>query len=254
MCPGRGRSGLAAPARYTADRPHAAQWRVTRPASYCPGLDARLGVRSISVDPQLGHTSASRSRSAAIKFSASEARYSLMPRRPTAYPSRGPAAGAVASWPRSSNLGRGKERGKPRANISRTLAALLLLGLCLFPAVASAQHTVMVDLGFGRDGSPRMTPDHVTVRPGDILRFRVMGGAPHAIGLTGGGLAPRVATAWNRAFVGRVSDLRGPMLLRTGDQYSIVVPEVPAGTYEIFCTTHRAYRASHLDLTVSTGR
>lgn len=209
----------------------------------------------MSVDPQLGHTSASRSRSAAIKFSASEARYSLMPRRPTADPSRGPAAGAVASRPRSSNLGPVGDPGKPAANIPRNWwSALLLIGLALgFPAALAAQRPVVVRLSATADGSPRMQPERVVVRPGDIIRFRVMSGAPHAIGMLSEGLDRRVAAAWNRAFTNRVATLRGPLLLQAGDQYVIVVPRVPDGTYQLFCTTHRAYRSAHVDLIVKQG-
>lgn len=119
------------------------------------------------------------------------------------------------------------------------------------PRIAAAQRTVVVSLESASDGSPRMTPTRVTLHPGDVLRFRVVAGAPHAIGLTGGGLDPRVSAAWNRALPDRVGDLRGPLLLRTGDQYSITIPDVPDGTYQVICTPHRAYRDSHLDLTVS---
>lgn len=206
----------------------------------------------MSDDPQLGQTSASRSRSAAIKFSASEARYSLMPRRPTADPSRGPAAGAVASRPRSSNLRPVRDPGKRLTNISRRRGTLVLaLGMVLLasPPLA-AQRPVVVRLSAAADGSPRMEPDRVSVRPGDVVRFRVFGGAPHAIGMLSKGLDPRVAAAWNRAFTDRVGALRGPLLLQVGAEYAIVIPNVPDGTYRLFCTTHRAYRSSHVDLVV----
>ncbi len=131
------------------------------------------------------------------------------------------------------------------------LATGLLLALA---APLAAQRPVVVTLNAGADGSPRMEPARLTVRPGDVLRFRVMGGAPHAVGMLAAGLDARVAAAWNRAFPDRVGELRGPLLLQAGDQYSLVVPKVPDGTYQLFCTTHRAYQHSHIDLTVKRGR
>jgi hypothetical protein len=73
---------------FPAVRPQAVQWRVTFP----PGASAaeeRSGVRVTSAEPHEGQTKGFRSRSAAISISASGARYSLMPRRPTVGPSGG---------------------------------------------------------------------------------------------------------------------------------------------------------------------
>ena len=73
---------------YAAVRPQAPQCRVTWPP--CASSDEeRSGVRSTWLTLQDGHTSGFWSRSAAIRISASGARYSLMPRRPTVGPSGG---------------------------------------------------------------------------------------------------------------------------------------------------------------------
>ena len=127
------------------------------------------------------------------------------------------------------------------------------MALLLSPPLA-AQRPVVIRLSAAADGSPRMEPDRISVRPGDVVRFRVMSGAPHAIGMLSEGLEPRVAAIWNRAFSDRVGALRGPLLLQAGDEYVVVVPNVPDGTYRLFCTTHRAYRSSHVDLIVNRER
>ena len=70
-------------------RPQAAQWRVTRPP-WASSDEDRCGVRvRPALELQEGQTSGFWSRSAAIRISASGARYSLMPRRPTVGPSGG---------------------------------------------------------------------------------------------------------------------------------------------------------------------
>jgi hypothetical protein len=79
---------LSVRAMYAAVRPHAAQCSVTRPPCASSDND-RMGVRSTSEELQEGQTSGFWSRSAAIRISASGARYSLMPRRPTVGPSGG---------------------------------------------------------------------------------------------------------------------------------------------------------------------
>jgi hypothetical protein len=73
---------------YAAVRLQAVQCRVTLPpgASSC---DERSGMRATEAAPQEGHTNGFWSLSAAISISASGARYSLMPLRPTACPSDG---------------------------------------------------------------------------------------------------------------------------------------------------------------------
>src|SRR4051812_21566853 len=73
---------------YAALRLQAVQWRVIRPPCASSVLD-RSGTRSTSTEPQEGQTRGFWSRSAAIRISASGARYSLMPRRPTVGPSGG---------------------------------------------------------------------------------------------------------------------------------------------------------------------
>src|SRR5690606_25181443 len=76
---------------YTALRLQALQSSVTRPAGGGP-VSGRSGLRSTSVEPQEGHTSGLLSRSAAISTSASGARYSLIPLRPTTASFRWPVA------------------------------------------------------------------------------------------------------------------------------------------------------------------
>jgi plastocyanin len=89
--------------------------------------------------------------------------------------------------------------------------------------------------------SYRFEPASIKAKPGDVLLFRVVSGAPHNIALESGGMAEATRQAWNNALPGRTAELSGPLLVRTGMTYRVVVPAVPAGTYRYFCLTHRAY-------------
>lgn len=89
--------------------------------------------------------------------------------------------------------------------------------------------------------SYRFEPASTKARPGDVLLFRVVSGAPHNIALEPAGMPEAARQAWNSALPGRTADLSGPLLVRTGMTYRVVVPGVAPGTYRIFCLTHRAY-------------
>jgi plastocyanin len=89
--------------------------------------------------------------------------------------------------------------------------------------------------------SYRFEPASVTARPGDVLLFKVVGGAPHNIVFEAGGLSPRAHEALNGALPRRAGDLSGPLLGANGAEYRVVVPALPAGKYPFFCLPHRAY-------------
>jgi plastocyanin len=87
----------------------------------------------------------------------------------------------------------------------------------------------------------RFVPGRVTVRAGDVIRFKVSSGAPHNIAFDADHLSPAAHEALNAAMSNRTGDLSGPILERTGAEYRLVVPGLPPGHYGFFCTPHRAY-------------
>ncbi len=121
-----------------------------------------------------------------------------------------------------------------------TILALLVLS---FPLRAQAIHTVRLD-GEQTRGGFDFTPSEITARPGDILQFEVHAAAPHSIVFQAAGLSTAARAALNGAMSRRVSDLRGPLLVRTGETYRLVVPRLAPGRYPFFCLAHRAYDAS----------
>ncbi len=110
------------------------------------------------------------------------------------------------------------------------------------PAAALAQtvHVIRLEADAVRD-IHRFVPARVTVRPGDVVRFRVASGAPHSIRFEGQGLSPQVRAALNAAMPGRTADLSGPVLERDAMEYSITVPPLPPGRYVFVSLPHRAY-------------
>lgn len=105
---------------------------------------------------------------------------------------------------------------------------------------AQATHVVRLVADPGKQEF-RFEPSAVTVKPNDIVVFRVVSGAPHSVVFEGQGLSPGVRGAFNGAMPRRSGDLSSPLLTAAGRDYQIVVPQVPPGTYAFYCLPHRAY-------------
>ena len=112
--------------------------------------------------------------------------------------------------------------------------------LAAAPAAAQATHLVRLVADASKD-TYRFEPAALTVRPNDVIVFRVSTGAPHSIVFEGEGLSPGVRGAINSAMPGRSGDLSSPLLTAVGKEYRMVVPQVPAGSYQFYCLPHRAY-------------
>jgi plastocyanin len=105
---------------------------------------------------------------------------------------------------------------------------------------AQASHVVRLVAGPGKQEF-RFEPSVITVKPNDVVTFRVMSGAPHSVVFEGQGLSAGVRGAFNSAMPRRSGDLSSPLLTASGKDYQIVVPQVPSGTYAFYCLPHRAY-------------
>src|SRR3954471_6238911 len=122
-----------------------------------------------------------------MRTNASGARYSFIPRRPTVGPSSGTQVNRATSVPpRPPNLGKpGEPRKVQNAQDRRAMSPLRhTLGAVALAAVAlcrsaSAQtvHVVRLEVDPAED-IHRFVPARVTAKVGDVIRFRVVSGAP----------------------------------------------------------------------------
>jgi plastocyanin len=118
--------------------------------------------------------------------------------------------------------------------------SLVLFGVTARPAAAQATHVVRLIADPSKDDY-RFEPAKLTVRPNDVIVFRVASGAPHSVVFEGGGLSAGVRGAINTALPARSGDLSSPLLTAPGKDYQMVVPQIPAGSYPFYCLPHRAY-------------
>jgi plastocyanin len=118
--------------------------------------------------------------------------------------------------------------------------ASALIGGVTVTARAQDSHEVRLEVDSDR-GEYRFSPAAVTARPGDVVVFKVINGAPHSVVFEGKGLSAAAHEALNAAMPGRSADLSSPLLTENGAEYRVTVPALPAGTYRFFCLPHRAY-------------
>ncbi|HXE58458.1 MAG TPA: plastocyanin/azurin family copper-binding protein [Gemmatimonadales bacterium] len=95
--------------------------------------------------------------------------------------------------------------------------------------------------GDAKTGRYAFVPATIRAKPGDVLRFVVESGAPHAVVFEGGALPPAAKAALNEAMPRRFSDLSGPLLTVAGAEYRMTVPRLPVGRYRFFCQPQQAY-------------
>ena len=124
--------------------------------------------------------------------------------------------------------------------MQRLLITLALTAGWFGTATAQATHAVRLEVDTKR-GEYRFSPATVTVRPGDVVEFTVVNGAPHSVVFEGKGLSPAAHEALNGAMPRRTADLSSPLLTENGSGYRVTVPNLPPGSYPFFCLPHRAY-------------
>jgi plastocyanin len=126
-------------------------------------------------------------------------------------------------------------------HLSRTFAMVVgaMAGVASL-AAAQATHEIRLEVDEKR-GEYRFVPARVSAKPGDVLVFRTVSGAPHSVVFEAGGLSPAAHEALNGALARRSADLSSPLLTRNGAEYQITVPTLSKGSYPFFCLPHRAY-------------
>jgi plastocyanin len=119
------------------------------------------------------------------------------------------------------------------------LTVLLVVGAA---AAGTAQTEREIRLQVNPDREQyRFVPASTVARPGDVLVFKVISGAPHSIVFDAAGLSPLAHDALNAALPRRTADLSSPLLTTDGAEYRMILPSLPRGAYRFYCLPHRAY-------------
>lgn len=124
---------------------------------------------------------------------------------------------------------------------------VIVLGLLLWAAPATAQRTQVIRLTRSADGTLfRFAPGRPTVRPGDVLEFRAENGAPYVLAFEPADLDARGRGLIAAALSHPSGELRGPVLADSGSRFRMTVPALAPGSYRFFALTHVAYRMAGL--------
>ncbi len=121
---------------------------------------------------------------------------------------------------------------------------LLLTALLLYPgARLAAQRVTEVRLVRAADGATyRFTPAEITVRPGEVVEFRVESGGPYVLAFEATDLGAADQRLLSSALGDFNGGLRAPTLTGPGKVLRLEVPTLHPGTYRFRTLTHVAYR------------
>lgn len=106
------------------------------------------------------------------------------------------------------------------------------------PAPVGAVHEV--EMRLTADGRYVYEPASLTIRRGDVVRWRNVSGGPHNVAFRAEGIPRGAAPVLNTAMANRMANLAGGLLIQPGAVYEIAFAGVPAGIYDYYCTPHEA--------------
>ncbi|CAN5684341.1 hypothetical protein BH23GEM1_BH23GEM1_00790 [soil metagenome] len=86
----------------------------------------------------------------------------------------------------------------------------------------------------------KYVPADITIRAGDGIRWIMVSGAPHNVAFDPAGIPASVKPQLMANMPNQISELSGPMMINANEAYTISFANVPAGTYDYFCTPHLA--------------
>ena len=104
-------------------------------------------------------------------------------------------------------------------------------------AISGTTHEVKL-VGDGQ--GYRFEPADLTIKAGDGIKFTMVSGGPHNVAFDPATLAAPAKAALTANMPEQQGELSGKMMLNAGETYTISFANVPAGTYEFYCTPHLA--------------
>jgi len=86
----------------------------------------------------------------------------------------------------------------------------------------------------------KFVPANLTVKAGDGIRWIMVSGAPHNVAFDPATVPAAAKSQLLANMPNQISELSGPMMINANETYTISFANVPAGTYNYFCTPHLA--------------
>lgn len=117
-----------------------------------------------------------------------------------------------------------------------TLAPLLVVALAVILPITRqpAAHVIRMDQN-------RFTPREIRAHAGDTLKFVNGVGGPHNVQFEKDSIAPAAAKLIDQALgKSRMFFLATVPIILEGESFTLVVPDLPAGRYPLFCNPHFA--------------
>ena len=85
----------------------------------------------------------------------------------------------------------------------------------------------------------RFEPAALTVRPGDRVRFVTVSGGPHNVAFDADRINDAAEGPLGAGMPGeKMGPLAGPLVIQSGQSWTMSFAGVPAGRYEYFCMPH----------------
>ncbi len=105
-------------------------------------------------------------------------------------------------------------------------------------AGAGAVHDVDMELV---GTSYQYTPNQLTIKVGDVVRFHNKSGFPHNVSFYADSIPAGAAAVLDAMMADRPGPLTGPLLVEPDAVYEINFAGAPVGEYKFFCLPHVAF-------------
>ncbi len=86
----------------------------------------------------------------------------------------------------------------------------------------------------------KFSPANITIKAGEGVRWTMVTGAPHNVAFDPATVPAAAKSQLMANMPNQISELSGPMMINANETYMISFANIPAGTYNYFCTPHLA--------------